>query len=65
MLGFSGAGFKKGPAVGQCMAELIVDGRATTVDLTPFRLSRFNDESWQEPWSPDEYSFSTDFGHRF
>ncbi|MDQ3548002.1 MAG: FAD-binding oxidoreductase [Chloroflexota bacterium] len=65
MLGFSGAGFKKGPAVGQCMAELIVHGTARTVDLTPFRLSRFADESWTEPWSPDEYSFSTDFGHKF
>jgi len=65
MLGFSGAGFKTGPAVGQCLAEAIVHGRATTVDLTPFRLSRFEDATWQDPWSPDEYSFSTDFGHRF
>lgn len=65
MLGFSGAGFKKAPAIGQCMAELIVHGQATTVDLTPFRLERFADESWREPWSPDEYSFSTDFGHKF
>jgi sarcosine oxidase subunit beta len=65
MLGFSGAGFKKGPAIGQCMAELIVHGRATTVDLTPFRLSRFADERWRESWSENEYSFSTDFGHRF
>ncbi|HEX5166436.1 MAG TPA: FAD-dependent oxidoreductase [Thermomicrobiales bacterium] len=65
MLGFSGAGFKKGPAIGQCMAELIVHGKATTVDLTPFRLARFDDDSWQEAWSPDEYSFSTDFGHKF
>jgi sarcosine oxidase subunit beta len=65
MLGFSGAGFKKGPAIGQCLAELIVHGRATTVDLSPFRLSRFATDVWREPWSPDEYSFSTDFGHRF
>lgn len=65
MLGFSGAGFKKGPAVGQCMAELITDGHSTTVDLTPFRLERFEDDSWREPWSPDEYTFSTDFGHGF
>lgn len=65
MLGFSGAGFKKGPAIGQCMAELAVHGTASTVDLTPFRLSRFADDSWLEPWSPDEYSFSTDFGHKF
>jgi sarcosine oxidase subunit beta len=65
MLGFSGAGFKKGPAVGQCLAELIINGRSSTVDLTPFRMARFQDDTWREPWSPDEYSFSTDFGHRF
>lgn len=65
MLGFSGAGFKKGPAIGQCMAEMIVHGHALAVDLTPFRLSRFADETWREPWSPDEYSFPTDFGHTF
>jgi glycine/D-amino acid oxidase-like deaminating enzyme len=65
MLGFSGAGFKKGPAVGQCLAELIVHGRAATVDLSPFRLSRFADDAWRQPWSPDEYTFATDFGHRF
>nr|MBA2447150.1 FAD-binding oxidoreductase [Chloroflexota bacterium] len=39
--GFSGTGFKKSPAVGACMAELILQGRAETVDLSPFRLSRF------------------------
>lgn len=38
---FSGSGFKTAPAVGTCMAELIVDGRARTVDIEPFRLSRF------------------------
>jgi glycine/D-amino acid oxidase-like deaminating enzyme len=65
MLGFSGAGFKKGPAIGQCMAEMIVHGASSTVDLAPFRLTRFSDGTWQEPWSPDEYSFSTDFGHKF
>ncbi|HLV98284.1 MAG TPA: FAD-dependent oxidoreductase [Ktedonobacterales bacterium] len=65
MLGFSGAGFKKGPAVGQCMAELITDGRASTVDLAPFRFSRFLDDTWKQPWSDTEYQFSSDFGHRF
>jgi sarcosine oxidase subunit beta len=63
--GFSGAGFKKGPAVGQCLAELICDGRATTVDLEPFRLSRFATEEWREPWSDSEYVFTSDFGHKF
>lgn len=65
MLGFSGAGFKKGPAIGECMAELITQRHSSTVDLEPFRLSRFADDSWKEPWSPDEYAFSTDFGHTF
>lgn len=39
--GFSGAGFKTAPAVGACMAELIVDGRASTVDISAFGLERF------------------------
>lgn len=63
--GFSGAGFKKGPAVGQCLSELICDGRATTVDLEPFRLSRFETDDWRKPWSDTEYVFTSDFGHKF
>lgn len=39
--GFSGMGFKISPAVGLTMSELITEGRATTVDLHPFRPSRF------------------------
>jgi sarcosine oxidase subunit beta len=39
--GFSGTGFKIGPAVGACMSELILDGKATTVDISPFSLNRF------------------------
>jgi len=62
--GFSGAGFKKGPAVGQCLAELIVDGRSSLVDLEPFRLSRFDTNAWELPWSDTEYVFSSDFGHK-
>lgn len=38
---FSGAGFKIAPAVGTCMAELILDGQAKTVDIRPFGLRRF------------------------
>jgi sarcosine oxidase subunit beta len=41
--GFSGTGFKISPAVGACMAELILDGHASTVDITPFRLERFSE----------------------
>ncbi len=39
--GFSGHGFMQGPAIGTCMAELLLDGAATTVDIAPFRPSRF------------------------
>jgi sarcosine oxidase subunit beta len=38
---FSGSGFKIAPAVGMCMAELITEGRAKTVDIEPFGLRRF------------------------
>lgn len=41
MAGDSGTSFKTSPAIGKCLAELITQGRATTVDLTPFRASRF------------------------
>ena len=40
-IGHTGHGFKIAPAVGICMAELITEGRAKTVDITPFRYSRF------------------------
>jgi sarcosine oxidase subunit beta len=40
-LGCSGTGFKIAPAVGIGLAELIVNGRAETVDLRPFRATRF------------------------
>jgi sarcosine oxidase subunit beta len=39
--GFSGHGFKMSPIVGQLMAELILDGKATTLDIAPLRLARF------------------------
>ena len=39
--GLSGTGFKTSPAAGASMAELILDGTPNTVDITPFRLSRF------------------------
>ena len=41
MCGFSGTGFKTAPAVGRCLAELILDGRATTVDISAYSLERF------------------------
>lgn len=39
--GFSGMGFKIAPAVGLALSELILDGKGTTVDIRPFRPSRF------------------------
>jgi sarcosine oxidase, subunit beta len=38
---FSGSGFKIAPAVGTCMAELVTEGRAKTVDIEPFSIRRF------------------------
>jgi len=42
-VGMSGAGFKKGPAIGACVAELIVDGEARTAPIDDFRLARFQE----------------------
>ena len=39
--GFSGHGFKLSPAVGLLVSELVLDGRASTIDITPLRMSRF------------------------
>lgn len=42
-VGFSGHGFKEAPAIGQAMAEWIVDGKPEVVDITPLRLTRFGE----------------------
>jgi len=47
--GFSGMGFKISPAVGEALAELIVAGAASHVDLAAFRPGRFADG---EPINP-------------
>jgi sarcosine oxidase subunit beta len=39
--GFSGHGFQHAPVVGKLLAELIVDGRARTVDVAGLALERF------------------------
>lgn len=39
--GFSGTGFKLSPAVGVCMSELILDGKARLVDISSLNLDRF------------------------
>lgn len=53
MAGDSGTCFKTAPAIGLCLSELITSGRATTVDLTPFRPSRFAEG---QPWH-DEHDY--------
>jgi sarcosine oxidase subunit beta len=42
--GFSGTGFKISPAVGLCMAELILDSKAATVDLSIYSPGRFAED---------------------
>ena len=39
--GLSGTGFKTSPAAGASLVELILDGKPSTVDITPFRFARF------------------------
>jgi sarcosine oxidase subunit beta len=39
--GFSGHGFMHAPAIGLLMAELILDGRARSLDVEPLSLDRF------------------------
>lgn len=40
--GWGGVGVMNAPAAGMALAELIVDGSATTLDIGPFRAERFN-----------------------
>jgi sarcosine oxidase subunit beta len=39
--GFSGHGFQHSAAVGRVIAELIVDGEATTIDISSLSIERF------------------------
>ena len=41
--GFSGHGFMHGPAAGLLMAEIILDGRATTLDISSLDYARFGE----------------------
>ena len=47
--GFSGYGFMQGPAAGQSIAEMIVDGGATSFDVEALRSTRFDEG---EPIAP-------------
>lgn len=58
MAGDSGTSFKTSPAIGKCLTELITRGRATTVDLTPFRATRIAEgKLWR-----DEYNYGLETG---
>ena len=59
---FSGSGFKIAPAVGVCMAELILDGRAKTVDIDAFGLRRFAEG--KSPEGPYPYALRRDHAER-
>ncbi len=39
--GFSGHGFQHSPAVGKVISELVVDGKATTIDISSLSIERF------------------------
>jgi sarcosine oxidase subunit beta len=60
--GFSGTGFKTAPAVGASMAQLILTGKSTTVDLTPFGFERILSGRMIE--SANEYEMGAGFGHK-
>ncbi len=40
-IGFSGHGFQHSPATGRLMAELLLDGRTTGIDIGPLGIDRF------------------------
>jgi sarcosine oxidase subunit beta len=60
--GFSGTGFKTAPAVGAAMAELILAGRSTTVDLRPFGFERLREG--RPIRGEHEYLMGANFGHK-
>jgi sarcosine oxidase subunit beta len=43
--GWSGHGFKHAPAIGDILAQVVLDGHAPEWDLAPFRWSRFRDNA--------------------
>ena len=47
--GFSGHGFKLSPMVGVLMAELALEGQATSIDISPLGMSRFREGKLNQP----------------
>jgi sarcosine oxidase subunit beta len=41
VIGFSGHGIMHSPAIGRCVAELIINGRNELVDVSPLSITRF------------------------
>ncbi len=42
-VGYSGHGAQQGPAVGACLAELVITGKYQSIDCSPFRWGRFQE----------------------
>ena len=42
-VGYSGHGAMESPAVGACLAELVITGKFQTIDCSPLRWSRFRE----------------------
>jgi sarcosine oxidase subunit beta len=42
-VGFAGRSILMAPAAGEVVAELVIDGKAATLDLTPLRAARFGE----------------------
>ena len=59
--GFSGTGFKTSPAVGAALAELIIEGKSRTADLSAFSFARF--VTGKLIHAPNEYAMGVGFGH--
>lgn len=43
--GFNGHGFKESPAVGNLVAEMIVDGEAKSIDISSLGMTRFDEDA--------------------
>lgn len=52
-VGFSGHGFKLGPAVGKIVSELVREGRCTSYDTAVFEYDRFR----KDRLSPSDYEY--------
>ena len=47
-VGFSGHGFKLSPMIGLTVAELVAQGRPSSIDISPLRFSRFEEGDLME-----------------